>query len=277
MYIELTCIVSAIITGCIIKSVDFLTNNADFFESINTERDVRFISFISSDEYCKCFDFYCADGKSYGGDPQIQKTGKGALDIDFKGIKQKEISSNHLLARGGFSNEIETKLIGHGGLKGGQNGSKIRGKAGIGYGPGYQSGFYKSVTKHIKENTGSAFYDSLDFIYFFATYGFNHNRALVIKNTGGKNIERKWVLEFDLLKPMYWKPESNPEITYTIEDSNLLLYHYTFIVNEEILSGETIILEGMIQAVLMLDLPYYIVNLTVNGKVPYINTCEKLS
>ncbi len=275
IYIELTCFVFAIVSGCIFRCIDFIPCNPDFFERINSEINVRFIGLISTDEYCKCFDIYCHQSKTYGGDPSLQKTGKGMLDIEFKGVKQKDVSSNHSLAKGGFSNEIETILAGPGGLKSGGYGSKIRGENGIGNGPGYKSGFNKSVTRHLEKKHEPLYNDSLHFSYFFAKYGFKYNRALVIKNTGDKNIEGKWVLKFDLLKPMYWKPDNNPEVTFKVEDWDPYLYHYTFTVDPEILPGETFILEGAVQGVFMLDLSYYIVNLSVNGKVPYVVSCDR--
>lgn len=275
IYIELTCIFFAIVTGCIFRCIEFMPCNPDFFEKINTEKNVKFIGFISTDEYCKCFDIYCYNSKSYGGDPSIQKTGKGLLDIKFKNVKQNEVSSNHSLAKGGYSNEIETILFGPGGLTSGENGSIIRGDNGIGNGTGYRSGFNKSVTRHFDINHESSFNDSLHFSYFFAKYGFKYDRALIIKNTGEKNIEGKWVLKFDLLKPMYWKPENNPEITFKVEDWNPYIYRYTFTVEPEILPGETFILEGTVQGVFMLDFSYYIVNVNINSKVPYSVSCEE--
>lgn len=268
IYIELACFVLAIITGVIIRNINLITVESDFFERSTTEKSVKFIGSFNKEEYCKCYDYYYTNNKSYGGDPRIQKTGKGSLDIDFEGINRKKLSSNHHLARGGFSNDIETIFLGPDGLKNGENGSKNNNNTGIGYGPGYESGFYKHITRHIKENNKPITSQKLDFTYFFAKYGLHNNRALVIKNTGDKNIEGKWVLEFDLMKPMYWKPENDPEVSCKIDTVNVFFYHYTFTGNNELCSGETIILGGMVLAVLMLDLPDYIVNITLNGHIP---------
>jgi TonB family protein len=163
-YIEIVCLILALITGMYLSTREIVAVATDFFEKIPEERIAKLVKDElpatlqkqKEDEKKKEDEEKLNDKKKLkpnkskgkggmtggGGDPRARVTQKGVLGIISGQIKGKSVASADIFGKGGFATDIDAILQGVGGLKaGGSGGVGRKGVAGIGYGAGYGSGF----------------------------------------------------------------------------------------------------------------------------------------
>jgi TonB family protein len=175
-YIEIICLILALITGMYLSTREIVAVATDFFEKIPEERVAKLVK----DELPATLQKQKEDEKKKeeeklndkkklkpskskgkggmtggGGDPRARVTQKGVLGIISGQIKGKSVASADIFGKGGFATDIDAILQGVGGLKaGGSGGVGRKGVAGIGYGAGYGSGFGGSGSGGIDDLIG---------------------------------------------------------------------------------------------------------------------------
>jgi len=175
-YIEIVCLILALITGMYLSTREIVEVATDFFEKIPEERVAKLVKEElpatlqkKKEEEKKKEDEKLNDKKKLkpskskgkggmtggGGDPRARVTQKGVLGIISGQIKGKSVASADIFGKGGFATDIDAILQGVGGLKaGGSGGVGRKGVAGIGYGAGYGSGFGGSGSGGIDDLIG---------------------------------------------------------------------------------------------------------------------------
>jgi len=176
-YIEIVCLILALITGMYLSTREIVAVATDFFEKIPEERVAKLVKDElpatlqkQKDEEKKKEDEEKLNDKKKlkpnknkgaggmtggGGDPRARVTQKGVLGIISGQIKGKSVASADIFGKGGFATDIDAILQGVGGLKaGGSGGVGRKGVAGIGYGAGYGSGFGGSGSGGIDDLIG---------------------------------------------------------------------------------------------------------------------------
>jgi len=176
-YIEVVCLILAIVTGMYLSTREIVAVATDFFEKIPEERVAKLVKDElpatlqkqKEDEKKKEDEEKLNDKKKLkpnknkgaggmtggGGDPRARVTQKGVLGIISGQIKGKSVASADIFGKGGFATDIDAILQGVGGLKaGGSGGVGRKGVAGIGYGAGYGSGFGGSGSGGIDDLIG---------------------------------------------------------------------------------------------------------------------------
>lgn len=175
-YIEIVCLILAVITGMYLSTREIVEVATDFFEKIPEERVAKLVKEElpatlqkKKDDEKKKEDEKLNDKKKLkpskskgkggmtggGGDPRARVTQKGVLGIISGQIKGKSVASADIFGKGGFATDIDAILQGVGGLKaGGSGGVGRKGVAGIGYGAGYGSGFGGSGSGGIDDLIG---------------------------------------------------------------------------------------------------------------------------
>lgn len=175
-YIELVCLILAVITGIYLSTREIVQVASDFFEKIPEERVAKLVKEElpatlqkQKEEEKKKEEEKLNDKKKLkptknkgaggmqggGGDPRARVTQKGVLGIISGQIKGKSVASADIFGKGGFATDIDAILQGVGGLKaGGSGGVGRKGVAGIGYGAGYGSGFGGSGSGGIDDLIG---------------------------------------------------------------------------------------------------------------------------
>jgi TonB family protein len=175
-YIEIICLILAVITGMYLSTREIVEVATDFFEKIPEERVAKLVKEElpatlqkKKDDEKKKEDEKLNDKKKLkpsknkgkggmtggGGDPRARVTQKGVLGIISGQIKGKSVASADIFGKGGFATDIDAILQGVGGLKaGGSGGVGRKGVAGIGYGAGYGSGFGGSGSGGIDDLIG---------------------------------------------------------------------------------------------------------------------------
>ena len=175
-YIEIVCLILAVITGMYLSTREIVAVATDFFEKIPEERVAKLVKDElpatlqkQKDDEKKKDDEKLNDKKKLkpnknkgqggmqggGGDPRARVTQKGVLGIISGQIKGKTVASADIFGKGGFATDIDAILQGVGGLKaGGSGGVGRKGVAGIGYGAGYGSGFGGSGSGGIDDLIG---------------------------------------------------------------------------------------------------------------------------
>ncbi|MBN1309736.1 MAG: AgmX/PglI C-terminal domain-containing protein [Chitinispirillaceae bacterium] len=176
-YIEIVCLILAILSGIYLSTREIVAVASDFFEKIPEERVAKLVK----DELPATLQKQKDDAKKKedeeklndkkklkptkhkgaggmqggGGDPRARVTQKGVLGIISGQIKGKTVASADIFGKGGFATDIDAILQGIGGLKsGGSGGVGRKGVAGIGYGAGYGSGFGGSGSGGIDDLIG---------------------------------------------------------------------------------------------------------------------------
>jgi TonB family protein len=173
-YIEIVCLILAVITGMYLSTREIVDVATDFFEKIPEERVAKLVkdelpATLQKKKEKEKEDEKLNDKKKLkpnknkgkggmtggGGDPRARVTQKGVLGIISGQIKGKTVASADIFGKGGFATDIDAILQGVGGLKaGGSGGVGRKGVAGIGYGAGYGSGFGGSGSGGIDDLIG---------------------------------------------------------------------------------------------------------------------------
>ncbi|MBN1576643.1 MAG: AgmX/PglI C-terminal domain-containing protein [Chitinispirillaceae bacterium] len=175
-YIEIVCLILAILSGLYLSTREIVAVASDFFEKIPEERVAKLVKDEipatlqkQKDDAKKKEEEKLNDKKKLkptkhkgaggmqggGGDPRARVTHKGVLGIISGQIKGKTVASADIFGKGGFATDIDAILQGVGGLKaGGSGGVGRKGVAGIGYGAGYGSGFGGSGSGGIDDLIG---------------------------------------------------------------------------------------------------------------------------
>jgi len=161
---EVTALLLAIGIGMWLSTQKIITVPSDFLENITNERIVTLITEkeviasliekkekviekkerVSTDKKPLTPKKRSGNGGNSGGggDPRAHATKQGVLGIISGQVIGKTVASADIFAKGGFADNIDAILGGVNGLKSnGSAGVGRKGVQGIGYGPGYESGF----------------------------------------------------------------------------------------------------------------------------------------